>query len=119
MKKNTIVIIILFSIAIGLCILIVEYHKYLRQLEEKELTDLIEQLQIKNDSLKLRNELLDTQINIQIAKADSLQKEVKSHNKIINKLKQIKNETIISIDSMDSSKLLEFFADFETQSSNN
>ena len=117
--KNNILTIILLGIAIGLCILIVEYHRYLRQEEEKELNNLIEQLQIKNDSLKLDNELLDSLILTQRAIADSLSKEVQITNRVIKKLKNVRYERIRAIDSMGTNNLFEFFSEFDPTGTDN
>ncbi len=99
--------------------MIVEYHRYLHQEEEKELINLIEQLQIKNDSLRHSNETLDSQIALQKAIADSLTKEVQITNRVINKLKNVRYEAIKSIDSMGNNELLEFFSGFESTGTDN
>ncbi len=119
MKKNTIIILLLSSVVIWIWLFIATYYGFLRQEEEKELNNLIEQLQIKNDSLKLSNELLDTQIATQRAIADSLSKEIVNTNRVINKLKNVRYERIRAIDSMGNNELLEFFSGFESTSTDN
>lgn len=92
---------------------------YFKNDNEQELETQIEQLQLKNDSLKFSNKLLDTQIALQRAIADSLSKEIQITNRVIKKLKNVRYERIRAIDSMGSNKLLEFFAGFESPGTDN
>jgi len=116
--------IILLSIPYVLISIIVLIGSYiaayiLSKDNEREYEILIEQLQIKNDSLKQSNELLDVQIALQRAIADSLAKEIVNTNKVINKLKQVRYEKIRAIDSLDNNELLLFFTGFESTGPDN
>lgn len=118
MKKETI---FQFApiIALILGVIMVAGALLLKQSNKKEYETLIEQLQIKNDSLKQSNELLDTQIAIQRAIADSLSKEIITTNKVIKKLKNVRYERIRAITNMDNNELLDFFSKFESRSTDN
>ncbi len=115
MKKN-IQIILLCLVPLTLIYFLFLQHS---NNNERELETLVEQLQIKNDSLKQSNELLDIQIALQKAIADSLSKEIQITNGVIKKLKNVRYERIRAIDSMGSNKLLEFFARFESTGTDN
>jgi len=117
MKKNTIAIVVLCLAAISL--VYIAYNLFKSVDKEREYETLIEQLQIKNDSLKLSNELLDTQIDIQRAIADSLAKEIQITNRVIRNLKNVRYERIRAIDSMGNNELLDFFAGFESTGTDN
>lgn len=116
MKKNTI---LLISLCLVPSTLIFFLFLDRSSNNEIELQIRINQLQIKNDSLKLSNELLDTQIILQKAIADSLNKEIQITNRVIKKLKNVRYERIRAIDSMGNNELLEFFTGFESTGTDN
>jgi hypothetical protein len=79
----------------------------------------VKQLQKENDSLKRNNVELDKKFEMLQEKADLLQQIVLTTNDSIIKLKQKQHEKVSAIDQFRNDELLDFFAEYKTQSTVN
>jgi|SRR3954469_1179512 len=77
------------------------------------------QLKKENDSLKKSNADLDKKFEMLQDKADQLQIIVLTTNDSIIKLKQKQHEKINAIDKLNNNELLDFFAEYKTESTIN
>ncbi len=113
-KYNSIFIVVLVVV-----VAFTTFYLFSNQNKEQEIleyTNTIDRLQVINDSLKIKNKLLDISLQKLTVKADSLQALMQQKRNTIKQLKQIRYEKINAIKHYNNDKLYQFFSNINTNS---
>ncbi|TSE07905.1 hypothetical protein [Aquimarina algiphila] len=79
----------------------------------------IEELKRENKTLIQTNELLDSKVEILESMADSLTVLINVDSRVLEKLKERKDEKVSAIDDFTDDELYQYFARFDTKSKGN